>query len=73
MFMVEVKMTEFTNDEILSLYEAVDYKLGLLFKSRMSQKIENTWDEIEEELYWVEFKKYKPLWEKLHKIVEELK
>jgi hypothetical protein len=64
---------QFQNDELTLLYSALDAKLGTLFSSRLTQKAEGSWDEIEEELYWIEFKKYKPLWEKLHKLVKEQK
>jgi hypothetical protein len=60
---------QFQNNELLLLYGALDAKLGSMFSSRLTRKAEGSWDEIEEELYWTEFKKHKPLWEKLHKLV----
>jgi hypothetical protein len=63
-------MLNFTNDEYALLYESVNSKLGELFESRLAQKSSGAWNEFEEELYWVEFHKYKPLWDKLHKYVK---
>jgi hypothetical protein len=63
-------MLDFTNDEFALLYESVNSRLGRLFQSRLEQKSSGDWDEFEEELYWAEFQKYKPLWDKLHKYVK---
>jgi len=61
---------QFQNNELLLLYGALDDKLGAMFSNRLARKSKGDWDEIEEELYWEEFKKHKPLWDKLHKLVK---
>ena len=62
--------TYFTNKELSLLYRALDDKLGAMFSSRLARKSNNDWDEFDEEDYWIVFKKYKSLWEKLHKLVK---
>ena len=63
--------TQFTNEELILLLNTVGGKLGALFSSRLARKSNNDWDEFEEELYWEEFKKIQPLWEKLHTLVND--
>ena len=61
---------QFQDDELTLLYRALDTKLGALFSSRLARKANNDWDEYDEEDYWIEFKKHKPLWDKLHQLVK---
>jgi hypothetical protein len=61
---------QFQDNELLLLYGALDAKLGAMFSSRLARKSNGDWDEFDEELYWTEFQKHKPLWEKLHKLVK---
>jgi len=61
---------QFQDDELSLLYGALDAKLGSMFSSRLARKSSGDWDEYDEEDYWVQFNKHKPLWEKLHKLVK---
>jgi hypothetical protein len=62
---------QFQDDELTILYSSLDDKLGALFSSRLARKSNGDWDEYDEEDYWVQFKKYKSLWEKLHQLVKQ--
>jgi hypothetical protein len=62
---------QFQDDELALLYRALDDKLGAAFSSRLDRKAKGNWDEFDEELYWVEFKKHKDLWYKLHELVKK--
>ena len=61
---------QFQHDDLRLLYNALDGKLGTMFSNRLARKAEGNWDEFDEELYWTEFKKHKPLWYKLHNLVK---
>jgi hypothetical protein len=61
---------QFQDDELTMLYRTLDDKLGTMFSSRLARKSNNDWNEFDEELYWTEYKKHKPLWDKLHKLVK---
>jgi len=66
-------MTEFSDEEVKLLWECVESKLSILFERRIQCKSlsqfsewDDHWSEWDEEDYWKQFRKYKPLWDRLH-------
>jgi hypothetical protein len=68
--LLEGQTMQFQDDELAMLYRTLDDKLGSMFSSRLVKKAKGSWNEFDEELYWTEYKKHKPLWDKLHKLVK---